>query len=257
MLIFSYDSSFDGLLSAVFDAYTQRRFPEALIGREDSPPMLAAEVHTVDSITEKTGRVARGLANILSRAAMGDLILAWLSEEEGAATAVFRYIRKTFDAKRSLEHDLADPEVLAVILLAKKTRSEVHRLEGFVRFQKTAEGIYFAALSPRHNVLTLLLGHFADRFADQRWILYDVKRRYGFFHEQGHIRDMFLEEGAASDLARNRGRLEDSLLAENEQLLQDLWQGYFKATAIAERINPRLQQRCMPRRYWEYLTEMQ
>ena len=32
MLVFRYDKSFDGLLSALFDAYAMRAFPEQLIG---------------------------------------------------------------------------------------------------------------------------------------------------------------------------------------------------------------------------------
>ena len=33
MLVFRYDKTFDGLLSALFDAYSLHVFPEALIGR--------------------------------------------------------------------------------------------------------------------------------------------------------------------------------------------------------------------------------
>ena len=32
MLVFRYDKTFDGLLSALFDAYSLHEFPEALIG---------------------------------------------------------------------------------------------------------------------------------------------------------------------------------------------------------------------------------
>lgn len=32
MLVFRYDKTFDGLLSAVFDAYSLHMFPESLIG---------------------------------------------------------------------------------------------------------------------------------------------------------------------------------------------------------------------------------
>ena len=257
MLAFAYDKTFDGLLAAVFDAYTQRRFPDVLLGPEDSLPMIATALHQVVGSEEKSERVAKGLAKIVSRKGMSELMLAWLSEEQGSDMAVFRYIRKVFDRKRSPEHDLADPEVLAVALLAKKASSEVHKLEGFVRFQKTAQGIYFAALSPRHNVLTLLLPHFADRFADQHWILYDLGRRYGFFFDGKDFHDVFLQDEVWRRLSRKQGRLDESLLAENELLFQELWKSYFKATAIKERINPRLQRRCMPRRYWEYLTEKQ
>ena len=257
MQVFSYDKSFEGLLCAVFDAYARRSFPDALIPCGDIPPLCAAAEHKVGFSAEKAGRVASGLAKMLSPKALRGLMLAWLSEEQGADMAIFRYIRKAFDARRSPEHDLADPAVLALVRLAKKTQEEAHRLEGFVRFQKNAEGVYFAALSPRHDVLRLLLAHFAERFANERWALYDLKRQYGFYHEKGSIREVFLEEEAAQELVRNRGRLDESLLAEDEVLLREMWKGYFRATAIPERRNPRLQRRCMPSRYWAYLTEMQ
>ena len=43
----------------------------------------------------------------------------------------------------------------------------------------------------------------------------------------------------------------------HQTLFQDLWKSYFKAMTIKERLNPTLQRRCMPRRYWAYLTEKQ
>jgi len=257
MIAFLYDKTFDGLLAAVFDAYTQRRFPDFLLGPEDVSPMSVTALHHVVGNREKSERVSGGLANILSRKAMSDLMLAWLSEEPGSDMAVFQYIRKSFERKGSPEHDLAYSEVLAVARLARKTGSEAHKLAGFARFQKTAQDVYFAALSPKHNVLSLLLSHFADRFADQRWILYDVERRYGFFFDGKGFQDVFLEAEVARQLYRQQGKLDAALLAEHELLFQALWKGYFKAAAIKERFNPRLQRRCMPRRYWEYLTEKQ
>lgn len=257
VLMFSYDGSFEGLLSAVFDAYTGRLFPDCLCNGQKSLPLLCARVHKVLSSEEKAGRVARGLARLYSRAAINDLTMAWRSEEPEADMAVFRYIRKGFDAKSSPEHDLADPVTLTVSRLAKMVSREAHALTGFARFQKTAEGIYFSALCPRHNVLELLLPHFQDRFAAMPWIIYDTRRDYGFLHERGQVRDLFLDGERAERLRAHGGRLEKGLLAEDEIFIQDLWKGYFKATAIAERINPRLQRRCMPGRYWRYLTEKQ
>ena len=37
MLVFRYDKTFDGLLSALFDAYSLHVFPEALIGPGERP----------------------------------------------------------------------------------------------------------------------------------------------------------------------------------------------------------------------------
>jgi len=257
MIAFLYDKTFGGLLAAVFDAYTQRRVPDFLLGPKDTSPMTVTVLHHVVGSKEKSERVSKGLAKILSRKAMSDLMLAWLSEEPGSDMAVFRYIRKSFDRKCSPEHDLADPEVLAVAKLAKKSGTEVHKLAGFVRFQKTAQDVYFAALLPKHNVLTLLLPHFVDRFTDQRWILYDMERRYGFFFDGKGFQDVFLDAEIAGQLSRQQGKLDAALLEENEPLFQVLWKSYFKATSITERLNPSQQRRCMPRRYWKYLTEKQ
>ena len=40
MLVFRYDKSFDGLLSALFDAYSLRLFPDALIGPGEPEPLF-------------------------------------------------------------------------------------------------------------------------------------------------------------------------------------------------------------------------
>ena len=200
--------------------------------------------------TEKAERVFRGLEKRLSRQARTDLMLAWLSEQPGSDLILFRYLRKVFDSPRPVERDYADSDVFAVRRLAEKVHGEHHLMLGFARFQKTAEGLYFAALSPKYNVLPLLLPHFADRFGDQQWILYDAARKYGAFFDGKDFRDVVLNPDSLQD-----GRLRDGLLAEDETLFQDLWKSYFKAMTIKERLNPALQRRCMPRRYWRHMTE--
>lgn len=42
-----------------------------------------------------------------------------------------------------------------------------------------------------------------------------------------------------------------------EKQYQDLWKAFFKALTIEERRNEALQRSNLPKRYWEYLTEMQ
>ena len=70
----------------------------------------------------------------------------------------------------------------------------------------------------------------------------------------GAIRVTFEDEAAVSfDLSN--GKLDASVLSDNDQLFQDLWRTYFKAICIKERMNPRKQLKDMPRRYWKYMTE--
>lgn len=251
MLAFTFDDTFEGLLTAVFNAYTEKIFPDLVLGGRDTPPLAVSETRPVVTNRAKADRVFAGLARRLSRPGKNTLLLSFLSEEQGAASLLFRYIRKVFDSHVPVEGDYADPDILATDRLAKKVYAEARHLEGFARFQKTAEGIYVSALGPRHNVLSLLLPHFKSRFACMRWIIYDTKRGYGFLHENGAIADVYLDPSLVG-----KNGLDPSLLAEDEALLQTMWRDYFFTAAVMERVNPKLQARCLPRRFWPYLTEM-
>ena len=257
MRIYVYDKTFEGLLSAVFDAYTSKIFPDALHGAEDIPPLMAGSAYTVETGRDKAERVYAGLARKLSQNALDGLTYAWLSELPGSDWVIFRYIRKVFDSSVSIESKLTDPDVAEVAHAARMTNKEAHLLLGFARFQKTAQGIYFAALAPRHNVLVIMLPHFTERFADQEWALYDVNRRYGIYRTQGEYRKISVDDAHAEENLRTAGRLPEEQLADTEALFQNLWKSYFDAAAVTERINPKLQSRCMPRRYWTHMTEKQ
>ena len=126
----------------------------------------------------------------------------------------------------------------------------------FVRFQKAADGTFFAAFEPQYNALPLTVHHFKDRFADQKWIIYDMKRRYGFYYDLQEVTTVsFDDDSRESHLIT--GMLDESLMDKDEKLFQQLWKTYFKAICIKERMNPRKHRQDMPVRYWKYLTEKQ
>lgn len=252
MLAFRYDRSFEGLLSAIFDAYTRKEFPECILGPEEVPPLTVSSVHTVMTSRSKADRVFAGLGKRLTRTGKNSVLLAFLSEEAEIATLLFRYMRKIFDSPlgKMPETDFADADIFAVDQTARKVYAEQNHLLGFARFQKTAEGIYFAALSPRYNVLSLMPAHFKDRFSAHPWIIYDARRGFGFHHESGIISDVVLEGEVLSD-----GKLPAHLLAQGEEFFQKMWEGYLASASIRERINRPLQARCLPRRFWPHMTE--
>ncbi|CAK7063511.1 MAG: hypothetical protein DELT_01533 [Desulfovibrio sp.] len=251
MLAFIYDDTFEGLLSAVFDAYTMKAFPEVVATPKDALPLTVSRTHTVTTDRNKADRVFTGLGKRMSREGRNVVLLAFLSEEKDIGTLLFRYMRKLFDLPPGTEGDFTDPDMLAVDQIAKKVYGEHHLLLGFARFQKTAEGIYAALLGPKYNVLSLLIPHFRKRFATHPWILYDAKRGFGFFHDKGAIKDIYI---APAHLAG--GVLAENLLDPEEKTFETMWRSYFAAAAIAERTNPTLQVRCLPRRFWPYMTEM-
>lgn len=183
MNVYIYDKTFDGLLTAVFDAYFRKTFPDFLLSEGDALPLFYDELHTVVTDEEKAARVWRGLQKKVSSSALGCLTQCWLSELPDIGMVIFRYIRKAIDAPRSIETNFGDPDVLLLAQIWKKVDGERMHLMQFVRFQKAADGTFFAAFEPQYNALPLTIQHFKDRFADQKWIIYDMKRRYGFYYD--------------------------------------------------------------------------
>lgn len=253
MRIFQYDKTFEGILTCVFDAYVRKAFPDCLLAEEEPLPLFYDDLFHSVSDPEKARRVWRGLQRKLSPSAMHELAVCWLADTcPHVDELLFRYMRKALDAPRGVELDFGDADVLELSKLYKQVTGERMRLVQFARFQKTADGTYFAPFEPLYDVLPLAVEHFADRFADQKWLVYDMKRGYGFYYDLQRTRKVSFEQLPEQ---MEGGFLADELLSEDEKMFQQLWQSYFQATCIRERLNPRKHRQDMPVRYWKYLTE--
>lgn len=253
MVVFYYDKTFEGLLTCVFDAYSRKTFPDKILTEGDVAPLFMTERYDVITQEDRANRVWTAVQKKLTKTACGVLTYVWLSEEEGSDELLFRYIRKTIDAPTSIEMNFGDSDVLKVTQLAKKVAKEQQFLKMFVRFQKAADDIFFAPVSPECNALPLTIDHFADRFADQKWVIYDLKRRYGFYYDLETVTEITLDD----DRHLLSGKLDESLMAQDEKMFQELWKGYFKSMTIKERINPKLHRQHMPKRFWKLLIEKQ
>lgn len=252
MNVFVYDKTFEGLLTVVFDAYFRKTFPDVLLAQGEPFPLFYDEVVNVVTDAERAGRVWRGLEKKLSRTALSLLTYGWLSELPGVDMLLFRYMRKTIDSPRSIELSFGDEDVLELTKLWKKVGNERGRILMFLRFQKTLDGTFFGAVEPLFNVLPLVTDHFKDRFSDQRWLIYDVKREYGYYYDLTTVTEVNFETKEAHLIT---GMLNEELMAKDEKLFQQMWQEYFKSISIKERKNPKLHKQNMPVRFWKYLIE--
>ena len=254
MIIFQYDQTFEGLLTSLFDAYLLKRFPDELLAPAEPLPLFHEEVHAVVSDNEKSMRVWRAVARKLTPQALRGVVHCWLSESAETPLLLLRFLQRVVDAPHGIETNYADPVVLAFWQLDKNVRYETNRVLQFMRFQKTADGIYFGMMEPRYNVFPLTTDHFSNRFADQPWVIYDGMRNYGFRYDGQDVTEITLS-GTLPFSAADGGRLDSSLLDKDESLFQEMWREYFKAISIRERLNPVKQRKDMPVRFWKYLTE--
>ena len=254
MITWTYDKTFEGLLTLVFDCYQKKVFPNRIVGTDSPQLSLFQSDYEVFTDEQMAKRVWDGLHRRVSAMACQMLYYAFLSEAVDVEIMILNYMRKAFASEASIELNFGDRDVLELLKLDKKVGREAERVRMFVRFQKAKDDTYYASFDPKYNVLPLVVKHFENRFADQKWIIYDTRRNYGFYYDLQVSSEFKLVDGLVDSAT---GLLNGSIMDAEEQLFQDMWKSYFRSLCIKERINPRLHVQLLPKRFWKYLIEKQ
>ena len=247
-----YDGTFEGFLSAVFDQYYYKFEAPQVVKEKDFQQNIFAQHHTVVTNAVHSKRVWEGLQKKLSNEATEQLYQTFLSELPGIENTLLQYIQYAFDSTAAIETDYSHAAVLTVQQTAKKVWREKHRMEAFVRFQQTADNLYYAIIEPDYDVLPLIAPHFKTRYQDQLWLIYDSKRQYGIYYDGTAVSQVQM---SFSDEAGGTGKNIKAVYDEKEEVYQQLWQLYFKSVNIPARKNTKLHLQHMPARYWKYLPE--
>lgn len=251
-VVLSYDGSMKGFLSGVFSAYEEKL---KVVGIK--PPdgqaeqQLFGEPREVITDPEKAKRVWDSLKKKTSAAGLRDIKWAFLSEVPGMEMHLYSMIRYILAESLPVDRDFSHPAVLKVSQAAKKVGREKHRMEAFVRFRLTRDSIYFAAIEPDFNVLPLIKQHFRSRYADQKWIIYDLKRNFGIAWDLSDLQYVTLDLSPEIGISG----APEAFFHTSEISFQNLWHQYFTSTNIKSRANQKLHVQHLPKRYWKYLTE--
>jgi len=248
-LIFVTDGTFEGLLTAIFEAYVRKSPPDAIESSDRDQLGLFERRITIATDFGKSDRVWKGLKKHLGSKRRQMLFEAYLSGCSGVETMILGCVWDTIpDVNRPITQTNLT-SFIQIENLSRKVRREAHRMKGFIRFQQTAKDHYFALIAPQFDVLSLIRRHFESRFADQRWIIYDRLRNYGLCYDRQQVRELRLNAAELESFGNEN--------IANEQLCQTLWKRYYEAANIRHRNNPRLHVRQLPRRFWQYLPEKQ
>ncbi len=254
MIIYTYDNTFEGFLTCIFECYNRKSFPVDICSRAGAQKYLFAEKLDVQSDEKKAERVWKGVQNKLTGKNKQLPFYAFLSEEPGIEMKIYRFLRRLFSAHFNIETDFGDSDVLYLTQTSQKVKKEAMRMLQFVRFQRTKEGMYFCGIEPRYDVIPMVVDHFQKRFADQKWLLYDLRRNYGVLYGKQKVEEVVITN---QQFNRLNGQLKENILEEGEDFYQKLWKSYFTHINIQERKNLKLQRQHMPRRFWKYLPEKQ
>ncbi len=254
-ITYIYDGSFDGFLTAVFEAYASKELPLQIVSERNFQPAIFDTHKKIITDSERSERVWNGLVTRSSDNVSNMFYMAFASELPGIETDMFHYLEKLFaDPTRQYHQNLLDDHSFRLYEVARKVGREVHRFHGFVRFQETSDGLSFSVIDPDHDIVALLAPHFVQRYACFQWVIYDKKRDKGIFYDLSELREIQIVD-KQFDLVSGKIRKEDR--SEEEDFYKKLWKAYYQATHIPERKNTKLMMHFLPRRYWKYLPEKQ
>lgn len=262
MHILVCEHSIDGIFSGIYAAYAKRyghHNTQLALSCSLNSYELFCEYEEIPVEEEKSRKVSATL-----RARFGSEVYSRLCEAISAyesprargrsidkAEAVYKTVVlgiSLADGTKVLDH-LGNPYVNRVFQLSRSTFNEAHHLLGFLRFSELENGILFARIHPKNDVLALLADHFTDRLPMENFIIYDQVRKIAAVHKSGS-NYMFAEvpDGAEDDLKR---------FSDQELEYRRLWLAFFHSIAIEARKNPRLQSQNLPKRFWPDMVEFE
>lgn len=250
-MIYLFDGSLEGLLCAVFEWFERKPGQIVLKTEQRFQPDAFTVPFEVSNDPKKADRIWKGLQDRLSADWMRKFYCTFLSEQPYAVQDLFEFACYVFSNPPGAENNFGNEYVLRLSQTATKVEREKHRMEAFIRFRHLADGTYYCGIDPDFNVLPLIMGHFKNRYADQKWIIYDLNRHYGIHYDLEKVEEIWLNR---QDEINLKG-LEKGRLSAEESEYAALWKNYFKSTNIAARKNTKLHTRHVPKRYWKYLTE--
>ena len=249
-----YDGTFDGFLTCLFERYDRKLTHFIITTSHRYQPTLDSACLDIPTDATKSTRVWKGLKNRLSVRKRNEFYKTFLSELPEMEQVLSSFAIYLFSSSHNVIEDLGHPSVIAVNKIAHQVHREKHRMEAFIRFQRTKDDLYFASVDPDFNVLPLIAKHFKDRYADQHWLIYDLRRKYGISYDYSthRVTEVQLELTAEASAGTF---LPAHICHEDELAYQRLWKDYFNSVNIGARKNTRLHVRHVPVRYWKYLTE--
>ena len=239
-LAYTYDGSFAGLLCCVFDSYARKEQPADIL-LEGEPTFYPCHRVTADPIHAK--RVWRSLLRSSQETAAW-VADGWASCAPGRELTLYRFIRLFYQHGPKVTSLFAEPVVGRVFGMVRTQRNEAHLYTELLRFSEYGGGLV-AVISPKCLVLPQLARHFADRFPEETFLIYDESHHLGLFYRpyQWVIQPV---EGVTLNPA-----------GKEEQLFRDLWQRYYDTISIEGRYNPKCRQTHCPKRFWAHMTEME
>ena len=251
MYVYLCQDTPESIFTGIYNIYQDRHnLPDTRILLEQEA-MLFAEYITVTADAQKAAKVIRTIHRQFGERDAHFIFMALSAPSPDKAEAVYRTIAYGLEHHVGQGHlfdHLANRNVLLTHKLGLRASREAQHLKGFTRFRELENGILFAEIDPKNDILPDLMEHFSDRFPMENLMLLDEGRQTFGIHRSGEGWFLAAGEGVAE-------RVKEAAVTEGELVYSALFRRFCTSIAIKERENPELQRNFLPMRFRPYMTE--
>ncbi len=244
MFYYRYSGTETGFYCIVFDVYTNKTHPDALISDTSYQLALDTEVRDIADDEKTAHRVKRSLVRILGLQGLRDVRYVLASGNPENGLIALRYVCRAFRDGTEILRKKADPDIQAFDRTVRQVSYEIERMKGFLRFRKLPGDLFYASFEPDNDITHLLLPYFAARMNTVRFLIHD--KRHGKVGMYNGTESTVVDFDGVMNLPEPCG--------EDPGILR-LWCEYYRNVTLNSRKNQRLQDGWLPRRYRKNMPE--
>ena len=236
-----YDDTVNGLLSVIYHLILKKEVPRIITidslyqdNLFNSPIFIKTNLKNSNKLLDKIKSI--------SKQAVYFIFTAFKSNNMNKEIIILKYIICILKYGNKINYMKNKETIIEMSNLIKQVNLEIHRFNGFLRFDSLNDDILYAKFSPDNNIIENVAYTFKQKFGEETWIIHDEKRNIVAFYDNKKLQFYYNIDFELKDLKHDEYGM--------------LWKEYFKRISIKERENKRCQKNFMPKRYWHNMLEV-
>jgi len=242
-LIVLYDGSLEGFLTMIYEVYYEKITPTKIIKTMPNE-LILDDMHTIKTDEFRSEKVLVGLKDKFTKNNFETILNIFLCDSVNFELDLLQFIILGFKSQKELAN-INHLYIFAIQTLQKELFRNLHKMYAFVRFVETDDGLLYAKLDSKFNLIHYIGKYFLKRFNNQNYIIHDIARKIAFVKMGDNYNILEVDSFSQPSLSKN------------EDKFATLWKTFFASISIETRENIKHQKQLVPLIYRTFMTEFE
>ncbi len=238
-IFYTYDGSFEGLLTVIHTAVYSRVVPSGISTEKDLQFQFNTRYVEVETNRNYAKKVHDALYKKIGVFGLKRLYYVFLSNFPGKDMIIYDYMMLGFKNGSITNSALSNDTVAEAFKIAENVSRETEKFRQFTRFNVMEWGVQYAKIAPVNNILPILTPFFINRLKIIPFVIHDVTHDICAVYDTKEWKVVSSEGITPPDVSADEARI------------KALWEAFFNAITIEPRKNTKLQKQNMPARYFK------